>query len=267
MNKNMLPTNHLREKLLGHRGHEIQIASYGDPANPENVSLECAYCNAVIIDTDIYDLCAARESRTDYEIKFKNASQMLAAIEQYDLWSPSSDKYVCEYNEAGAIAVFPVDERDAAYLIKKARESGETCWAALLGPNGKIWDDPNDKNNPPNPGCSNIDFCERYFGETWILVENTADYLALPEIYYFTYGSDGIFKGGWSEIEAPDRKTATRLHKLIHGLSAEGLGRYAACYSRHEFMKTAMFEKDKNLDNACVERISFKIERIKELQS
>lgn len=260
-------TNHLREKLLGHRGHEIQIASYGDPENPENVSLECADCNAVIIDTDIYDLCAARESRADYEIKFKNASQMLAAIEQYDLWSPSLNQYVCEYNEAGAIAVFPVDEDDAIDLAKKVRESDEKCWASFLGANGKIWDDLNDQNNPPNLGCANIDFCDEHFNEVWILADNAADYLALHETYYFTYGPEGIFEGGWSEIEAPDKNTAIRLHALVHGLSIAGLGRYAECYSRHEFMETTMFKKGENFNNACVERISFKIERTEEPQS
>lgn len=47
--------------LLKHRGHTVNIVSYGDFNNPVDVCLECEDCGEVILDADIYTICA----RTD----------------------------------------------------------------------------------------------------------------------------------------------------------------------------------------------------------
>lgn len=41
-----------KEALLDHYGHEIEIAVYGDEDNPYSVTIECMYCNEVLIDTE-----------------------------------------------------------------------------------------------------------------------------------------------------------------------------------------------------------------------
>ncbi len=40
-----------KEQLKAHKGHKINIVTYGNPA--QNISLECESCNEVIIDFDI----------------------------------------------------------------------------------------------------------------------------------------------------------------------------------------------------------------------
>ena len=47
--------------LLQHRGHNVVIAVYGDPADPADVCLECEDCNEVILDGEIYTICARED--------------------------------------------------------------------------------------------------------------------------------------------------------------------------------------------------------------
>lgn len=47
--------------LLAHRGHRVSIVSYGDPADPKNVSLECEDCGEVILDAEINTICARED--------------------------------------------------------------------------------------------------------------------------------------------------------------------------------------------------------------
>ena len=45
----------LYEKILAHVGHEIEVATYGDPERvnpPVNVSVECMTCSEVIVSED-----------------------------------------------------------------------------------------------------------------------------------------------------------------------------------------------------------------------
>lgn len=55
--------NALWDLLLKHKGHELVVACYGDPDNPENVSLECEDCGEVVLDAELYTICA----RSDME--------------------------------------------------------------------------------------------------------------------------------------------------------------------------------------------------------
>lgn len=51
----------LWNELLKHRGHNVAIVSYGDYDNPTDVCLECEDCNEVILDAEIYTLCARED--------------------------------------------------------------------------------------------------------------------------------------------------------------------------------------------------------------
>ena len=56
-----VPDEILRNLLLLHRGHNVEIAIYGDPSNPADVCLECTDCNEVILDSEIYTICARED--------------------------------------------------------------------------------------------------------------------------------------------------------------------------------------------------------------
>lgn len=55
---NMILWNELKK----HRGHKVNIASYGDWNNPANICLECEDCGEVILDAEIYTLCAREDN-------------------------------------------------------------------------------------------------------------------------------------------------------------------------------------------------------------
>jgi len=48
----------LWDLLLKHRGHTVCIVSYGDPNSPADVCLECEDCGEVILDAELYTICA-----------------------------------------------------------------------------------------------------------------------------------------------------------------------------------------------------------------
>ena len=48
----------LWNELKKHRGHKISIVSYGDWENPTDICLECEDCGEIILDAEIYTLCA-----------------------------------------------------------------------------------------------------------------------------------------------------------------------------------------------------------------
>ncbi len=51
----------LWNRLLEHIGHEVEIAYYGDPKNPVNITLEDLDTNEVILDAEIYTLHARED--------------------------------------------------------------------------------------------------------------------------------------------------------------------------------------------------------------
>ena len=53
--------NLLWDILKEHRGHNVQIVSYGDFDDPDNIALECEDCGAVILDAEIYTICARED--------------------------------------------------------------------------------------------------------------------------------------------------------------------------------------------------------------
>lgn len=55
--------NVLWDLLLAHRGHKVSIVTYGDSDDPADVCLECEDCGEVILDAEIYTLCAREDGR------------------------------------------------------------------------------------------------------------------------------------------------------------------------------------------------------------
>ena len=49
--------------LFKHRTHKIEIATYGDWDNPQDMCLECVTCNQVILDAEIYTICAREDEK------------------------------------------------------------------------------------------------------------------------------------------------------------------------------------------------------------
>ena len=47
--------------LKQHRGHHVSIASYGDWDDPINISLECDDCGEVLLDAELYTICARED--------------------------------------------------------------------------------------------------------------------------------------------------------------------------------------------------------------
>ncbi len=54
--------NLLWDALLDHWGHNVRIVKYGDPDAPADVCLECNDCGEVILDAEIYTLCAKEDA-------------------------------------------------------------------------------------------------------------------------------------------------------------------------------------------------------------
>ena len=108
-------------------------------------------------------------------MKFKSAVDMLKQIQVCDLYCAELSLYVFQYTDRGrfgAIAYYHIEEEEAKQLAEYCSD-GENYWAAFLGPGGFICDDIEDDTFPPNPGQSNVDFCERVYEFDWI---NTRDF-------------------------------------------------------------------------------------------
>lgn len=51
----------LWDALKQHRSHKVNIVSYGDWDDPANVCLECEDCGEIVLDAEIYTLCARED--------------------------------------------------------------------------------------------------------------------------------------------------------------------------------------------------------------
>lgn len=73
------------------------------------------------------------------------------------------------------------------------------------------------------------------------------------ERFFFTFGSDGHpYKGGWTEVVAPDEETARNLFAALHP-SDRGL-RCACVYDEKSFKQTRMWVRG-NYGARCREEI------------
>ena len=84
------------------------------------------------------------------------------------------------------------------------------------------------------------------------------------ETFYFTYGTDERFpyRHGWTEIMAPDLKSAQELFKMFHPNRKRPDGTEETClnyswhYDQERFRQTEMYETQENFGTGCVEHIS-----------
>lgn len=75
--------------------------------------------------------------------------------------------------------------------------------------------------------------------------------------FYFTYGTDPDypFQGGWTEIEAPDPKTAEDIFEMFHPSRKIATLNCAFAYTEEKFKDTEMYKSKDNFDGCCHERI------------
>lgn len=60
--------------------------------------------------------------------------------------------------------------------------------------------------------------------------------------FYFTYGTEEQpFRGGWSEVIAPDMGTACDLFRVVHPCKESNLLNCSCVYSEEDMMRTDMF--------------------------
>lgn len=43
------------DKIRQHYGHAVEIAFYGNPAEPDNIAIECTDCAEVLTDSDLVE--------------------------------------------------------------------------------------------------------------------------------------------------------------------------------------------------------------------
>ena len=48
--------NYIWEKLMPHRGHEIECVCYGEWDNPMDICIECITCNEVLISAEDFEI-------------------------------------------------------------------------------------------------------------------------------------------------------------------------------------------------------------------
>ncbi len=74
--------------------------------------------------------------------------------------------------------------------------------------------------------------------------------------FYFTYGREGHpFAGGWTEVEAPDERTACAAFRAFHPDKTEGKPNCCTVYSEARFRETEMYRSG-NFGCRCQEVIT-----------
>ncbi len=53
--------NLLWNTLKSHIGHDVEIVCYGEKDNPANIALECNDCGSVVLDAELYTICARED--------------------------------------------------------------------------------------------------------------------------------------------------------------------------------------------------------------
>ena len=102
-------------------------------------------------------------------MKFKNGDEMLSILrDATDLYNAEEEKYVFLYNDCSSIAVYDISNEEADELRKLSAENGE-YWGAMLGPGGRIYDDPSYEDYDENL-CSNLNWCNDNHKGEWEVV-------------------------------------------------------------------------------------------------
>ena len=75
--------------------------------------------------------------------------------------------------------------------------------------------------------------------------------------FFFTYGTEGHpFHGGWTEVQAPDIKTAQEIFRAYHPDKEPGLLNCGGVYTLEAFKKTSMAGEKGNFGSQCHEIIA-----------
>ncbi len=125
--------------------------------------------------------------------KFKSGMEMYEYVHDgKDLYSKSLGTYIFDYNDAGALCIYSLDEDEIVELINKCLEyddEGEEYWAGHLGWGGEILDDfdyDDDEHRYSNDWELNklylrpsLEFCEETFDvEDWLDTDDvTVEYV------------------------------------------------------------------------------------------
>lgn len=80
--------------------------------------------------------------------------------------------------------------------------------------------------------------------------------------FYFTYGTEGHpFFGGWTEVEAPDFKSACSVFRVYHPNKIKQRLNCCTVYTEGNFKKTSMYQQpDGNFGYRCHEIITLQRE-------
>lgn len=78
--------------------------------------------------------------------------------------------------------------------------------------------------------------------------------------FYFTYGTEGQpFFGGWTEVDAPNRRSACSAFRAYHPDKTEGLVNCSSIYDEEHFKQTEMYRSG-NFGYRCHEIITLRRE-------
>lgn len=152
----------LWDVLLAHRGHNVQIVIYGDSEDPADVCLECEDCGEMILDAEIYTLCAREDEghkqgrasttaqapateKSSYDVEIYNdhyavvrvGGELLDRIYQYLSLQPGLDEdaYQGEDNTLSVTAHFP-DGKEMDVKCCGCQDEASWTEAVLFGKNG-----------------------------------------------------------------------------------------------------------------------------------
>lgn len=73
---NMILWNELKK----HRGHKVNIVSYGDWNAPEDICLECEDCGEVVLDAELYTLCAREDNWWNVDLLRKRGNDIMVKL-------------------------------------------------------------------------------------------------------------------------------------------------------------------------------------------
>lgn len=75
--------------------------------------------------------------------------------------------------------------------------------------------------------------------------------------FYFTYGTSETqpYKGGWSEVIAPDMRAACEAFRSVHPDRTPNILNCADYYTEEEFLNSCMNGPDGNMGHHCREVI------------
>ncbi len=104
---------------------------------------------------------------------FNNGKEMLDYINRgFDLYNPEKELYVFDYNTAGSICYYHVDNDTANKLRKEAKEN-DLYWEDFLSIVGQIADDPSYECYEDGD-YSNLDWCNDNYDGEWEVVYGMA---------------------------------------------------------------------------------------------